>query len=141
MTLATSILLLGLFPETQYTKSTTVNKHERKFTDNFRFWCVSGGGNPKVHRFAWPSNTVNRNVGGLTFLSFTTAFLYPFRYIVHPVVIINTTFFSLYLVTTNYLLVSDPLRPSIILKLTLWTRRLDRYLFCRYTASPSVLVA
>jgi hypothetical protein len=42
----------------------------------------------------------------LTARSFLTAFLYPFRYITHPVVFINTTFFSLYLVTTNYLLVS-----------------------------------
>ena len=38
--------------------------------------------------------------------SFATAFIFPFRYIVHPIVLMCTAFFSLYLVTTNYLLVS-----------------------------------
>ena len=38
--------------------------------------------------------------------SFVAAFIFPFRYIVHPVVLMGTAFFSLYLVTTNYLLVS-----------------------------------
>jgi hypothetical protein len=42
--------------------------------------------------------------------SFAAAFIFPFRYIVHPVVLMGTAFFSLYLVTTNYLLVSTTYR-------------------------------
>ncbi|MCJ1301128.1 hypothetical protein MMC08_003927 [Hypocenomyce scalaris] len=90
LALGTCVLLLFLFPETQYTRSTVVNRHHRSVMDNFRFWRVSGGGKPKVH-------------------SFPAAFVYPFRYMVHPVVILCTSFFSLYLVTTNYLLTTQSL--------------------------------
>jgi predicted MFS family arabinose efflux permease len=50
LTLGTAFMLLLFFPETQYTKSTVVNRHKRTMMDNFRFWRVSGGGTPKVHR-------------------------------------------------------------------------------------------
>ena len=101
ITFGTSALIFVLFPETQYTNSTVVNRHRRSLLDNFRFWRVSGGGKAKVHSFA-------------------VAFAFPFRYLVHPVVILCTSFFSLYLVATNYLLVSFP-QPSAIFCNTLST--------------------
>lgn len=57
MTLGTAVLLLVFYPETQYTRSTTVNKDQRTLMDNFRFWRVSGGGKPKVHRYASPQKS------------------------------------------------------------------------------------
>lgn len=110
LTLSTFVLLLFCFPETQYTRSTKDNRNRRDFTDNFRFWRVSGGGKPKVHRYRY-ANNIHSTIRKLIRSSFVAAFVFPFRYIVHPVVLMSTAFFSLYLVTTNYLLVSATCRP------------------------------
>lgn len=50
LTLGCAILLLAFFPETQYTRSTVIDTGRRSLVDNLRFWGVSGGGRPKVHR-------------------------------------------------------------------------------------------
>jgi hypothetical protein len=111
LTLGTALMPLLFFPETQYTKSTVVNRHKRTMIDNFRFWRVSGGDAPKVRRQAQKTK-LTHETASLTRRNFLTALLYPFHYIAHPVVFINTTFFSLYLVTTNYLFVSQIAIPS-----------------------------
>ncbi|KAJ9602622.1 hypothetical protein H2200_012815 [Cladophialophora chaetospira] len=85
MSLISGVILLFFFPETQYTRSTTADKTKRTYRDDLRFWCVSGGGKPKVH-------------------SFVSAFIYPFPYLFHPIVLVVIFWFSICLVTANYLL-------------------------------------
>jgi hypothetical protein len=46
-----AVLMFFLFPETQFTKHETVMSSKRTWVDEFRFWPVSGGGAPKVHRY------------------------------------------------------------------------------------------
>lgn len=47
---STAIGLVALLPETQYTRKSGQPISERRWMDNYRFWPVSGGGAPKVHR-------------------------------------------------------------------------------------------
>ena len=63
LSLATSVIVVFVFPETQYTRdSSAVHGRQRTYIDTLRFWRVSGGGKPKVD-------------------SFIRAFLYPLRYL------------------------------------------------------------
>ncbi|RFU27153.1 hypothetical protein B7463_g9177, partial [Scytalidium lignicola] len=85
ISLALAVVLFLCYPETQYNKSREGRVIKRRMIDNFRFWPVSGGGKPKVQ-------------------SFITAFIYPFNYLPHPIVIVNTIYFSLCLVVNAFLL-------------------------------------
>jgi hypothetical protein len=50
-TLASACILFLFYPETQYTRDTLGSSRKRTMIDNLRFWRVSGGGRPKVHRY------------------------------------------------------------------------------------------
>lgn len=50
-TLASAFILVLCYPETQYTRETLASIRERSVIDSLRFWRVSGGGRPKVHRY------------------------------------------------------------------------------------------
>lgn len=50
LTFSTSVGIIFLLPETQYTNSTSAARSTRTWKDNFRFEPVSGGGKPKAHR-------------------------------------------------------------------------------------------
>ena len=55
LTLSTCLLLFLFFPETQYTrKSAQDHDRKRRLVDNLRFTNVSGGGEPKVNKYALP---------------------------------------------------------------------------------------
>ncbi|OAP53744.1 hypothetical protein AYL99_12082 [Fonsecaea erecta] len=84
-TLTSTCILFLFYPETQYTRDHPSSTEKRRLLDNLRFWSVSGGGRPKVH-------------------SFWSAFLYPFPYILHPVVFIPTIWAALGLMSSQFLL-------------------------------------
>ncbi|ETI25799.1 hypothetical protein G647_02573 [Cladophialophora carrionii CBS 160.54] len=82
ITFGTAVLMLLLVPETQYTGNAATGASTRSWKDDLRFWSVSGGGTPKERSVAH---------GLLTILP----------YFGHPIVILNTVFFSLTLLTTQ----------------------------------------
>ena len=89
LSLAIFLLVVLFYPETQYTRNSSVlHCRKRTYVDTLRFWKVSGGGEPKVE-------------------SFVRAFLYPFRYVPHPVVILITVYFSIYVMVVFYLLTTN----------------------------------
>lgn len=83
---------LGLavtMPETSYTRAGQFNEGEKRTALHYyRLWPVSGGGVPKVTS-KWHS------------------FRYPWLYVPHPVVLLTTAFFSIYLATNDYLLTTN----------------------------------
>ncbi|KAK5421905.1 hypothetical protein LTR06_000162 [Exophiala xenobiotica] len=95
LTFSTSVGLILLLPETQYTNSTSTARSTRSWKDNFRFESVSGGGNPKSHSLSY-------------------GFLAIFPYFVHPIIILNVAFFSLVLVVFSYLLTTQSLTYLIV---------------------------
>jgi MFS family permease len=110
LTLSTCALIAILLPETQYTRrSANAHHRKRRLVDNFRFWPVSGGGEKKVEKYAHLLlSRLHRFSSQTDFIaSLWRAFIYPFRYILHPAVIIMTIHFSVLLLTANYMLTSN----------------------------------
>lgn len=98
-------IIFCLFPETQYTADISHAVKKRSLAQEIKFTSVSGGGRVKVHRYhsGFP---IKIFVSLLIFMtSFLVAFLYPFRYLRHPIVVMVTIYFSLYLLVNSYLLV------------------------------------
>ncbi|OAP63485.1 hypothetical protein AYL99_02712 [Fonsecaea erecta] len=89
ITFGAAALMLILLPETQYTRhmeeTTTLI---RSWKDDLRFWPVSGGGRPKEHSVLHGLATI-------------------IPYFGHPVIILNTAFFSLTLLVTSYTLTTQ----------------------------------
>lgn len=89
MTYIGFFILTLFFPETSYTRS---NSHShastRRYIDTLSLKPASGGGPPK-------SSSI--------WVSFTA----PWKYILHPTVLLATLFFSLFLATNDYLLTTN----------------------------------
>lgn len=60
----------------------------RRLVDNFKIWPSSGGGGPKVSK-VWVS------------------FRYPWYFLPHPVVLLGTAYFSLFLATNDYIMTTN----------------------------------
>ena len=112
LTFGVAVAILVFVPETQYTADLGFAVVKRTFAQEFRFTRVSGGGRAKVHRQVLVPS-VQSYMCSNDVLSFPVAFLYPFRYIRHPAVMMVTAYFSLYLLATNYILVTLSLPLSI----------------------------
>lgn len=93
------VVIFLFFPETTYTgyglpsKSTDCRRAfgksgKRKVIDNLKIWPSSGGGGPKVSR-VWVS------------------FRYPWFFLPHPVVLLGTAYFSLFLATNDYIMTTN----------------------------------
>lgn len=107
-TFASAVILFVLYPETQYTKRAAIDPARRRtLLDNWRFWSVSGGGPHKVSRFVPTSVPKPQKHTESPRISFRSALVYPFPYILHPVVIAVTIWASLNLMTSQYILVSN----------------------------------
>jgi hypothetical protein len=61
---------------------------KRRLVDNFKIWPSSGGGGPKVSKL-WVS------------------FRYPWYFLPHPVVLLGTAYFSLFLATNDYIMTTN----------------------------------
>lgn len=83
------LAIVVMMPETSYTRSpSSCNGMKRSTRDHFKIWSASGGGVPKVAS-KWHS------------------FRYPWLYLPHPIVLLTTAFFSMYLATNDYLLTTN----------------------------------
>lgn len=92
MTYISFLILVFFFPETSYTRHgnhpTTRNDKKRGYIDTIKLNPSSGGGPPKSSNL-W------------------TAFLEPWKFLLHSRVLLATTFFSLVLATNDYLLTTN----------------------------------
>ncbi|KAL6251955.1 hypothetical protein RBB50_002165 [Rhinocladiella similis] len=78
-----------LMPETTYTRAGRFEVGEkRRIADGLRLWRASGGGDPKVK-------------------SKVAAFTYPWYYLPHPIVLLTTAYFSIFLATNDYMLTTN----------------------------------
>ena len=83
------LAIILLMPETSYTRGGNVDDAPKRVArDHFKIWPVSGGGAPKVAS-KWHS------------------FRYPWYYLPHPIVLLSTAFFSMYLATNDYMLTTN----------------------------------
>ena len=83
------IAVFFLMPETTYTRAGKFEEGEKRRTvDTLRLWHASGGGDPKVKRMV-------------------PAFSYPWNYLPHPIVLLATVYFSIYLATNDYMLTTN----------------------------------
>lgn len=81
--------VLLMMPETSYTRAGRHAPGEvRRALDSLKFWAASGGGPPKVQ-------------------SKVHSFAYPWRYLPHPVVLLATAYFSMFLATNDYMLTTN----------------------------------
>jgi MFS family permease len=90
-----------LMPETSYTRAGRfVPGEKRTIVDHFRVWPASGGGAPKVK-------------------SKRHAFAYPWYYLPHPIVLLTTAYFSIYLATNDYMLTTNSISYPTVYKFDL----------------------
>lgn len=99
---ATAIGMMAFLPETQYTRRAGQTLQKRHWVDNLRFWPASGGGPPKVHRQASIPRFLNHSDNNC---SVKAGFVILFPFFLHPLILLNMTFFSLVLCVNSYLLV------------------------------------
>jgi hypothetical protein len=90
MTYVACLAIALMFPETSYTRDGKFEPGEasRTIGDHFKVWPASGGGIPKVG-------------------SLWHAFRYPWFYLGHPIVLLTTAYFSLFLACNDYLLTTN----------------------------------
>ncbi|EXJ74239.1 uncharacterized protein A1O5_02535 [Cladophialophora psammophila CBS 110553] len=106
ITFGAAVLMIFLLPETQYTRcrreTTTLT---RSWKDELRFWPVSGGGPPKEHRSGGIQKPEVMSLLAYAYHSVAHGLATILPYFGHPVIILNTAFFSLTLLVTSYTLV------------------------------------
>lgn len=93
MVIMTFIAFIGitlLLPETNYTRAGRITPGEKRgIADMLSVRSASGGGGSKVK-------------------SKRHAFLQPWYYLPHPVVLLTTSYFSMFLATNDYMLTTNP---------------------------------
>jgi predicted MFS family arabinose efflux permease len=89
LTYGAFLAIILMMPETSYTRAGDVSEGARRVAlDHFKIWPASGGGAPKVAS-KWHS------------------FRYPWLYLPHPIVLLTTAFFSMFLATNDYMLTTN----------------------------------
>lgn len=83
------VVIFFLMPETSYTRAGRFEVGEkRRAVDTLRLWHASGGGDPKIK-------------------SKVAAFTAPWYCLPHPVVLLATAYFSIFLATNDYMLTTN----------------------------------
>lgn len=101
MTYTAFFVVAALFPETSYNRDdSSCHNGRRRYIHTLSLSPCSGGGQPK-----------STNI--------RASFAAPWKYIVHPTVLLATVFFSLFLATNDYLLTTNSISFPTVYQFTL----------------------